>query len=361
MQADKKGSVNIRGAGIAGGGEYENISISGSGKITGDVRATQIKISGAGKIQGNVQADSLSASGAFKIEGDLEVKDIKCSGAGKIGGKIKTHILKASGALKVSGNITANEVEISGAGNFGEDVQAESFRCRGALSIAGLLNADKVELALGKTARIREIGGGEITIVHGSENSGLFSITLTIKSPILEAESIEGDDIYLENTHAKVVRGRRIKIGPQCQIASVDYSETLEIDPSAQVAAQNYVGEAPAQQSAQIHSLQPPEGWAKQHRSRYSACSIQLCGHEIQNPLARFIAAFLGILIAAVVIGGVVFLVLPMVGLFVALVLGGVALLLLLLAIGLPFLLAGAGLVELMKLPFRSLRWRSKG
>ncbi|MCL6576409.1 hypothetical protein [Kyrpidia sp.] len=38
-------------------------------------------------------------------------------------------------------------------------------------------------------------------------------------------ETIEGDDIYLENTRARVVRGTRVQIGPGCQIGLLEYSE----------------------------------------------------------------------------------------------------------------------------------------
>ncbi len=59
-----------------------------------------------------------------------------------------------------------------------------------------------------------------------------------------------------------------------------------------------------------------------------------------------------GLLIAGVVIGVVIFLVLPAVGLIVAVVLGGVAALLLLILLALPLLVLGAAVAE---------TWRRRG
>ncbi|MNR67595.1 hypothetical protein D3C85_1916860 [compost metagenome] len=46
---------------------------------------------------------------------------------------------------------------------------------------------------------------------------------------------IEGDDIYLENTRAKVVRGNQVVIGPGCEIDLVEYKVLLEKKKGANV------------------------------------------------------------------------------------------------------------------------------
>ena len=51
----------------------------------------------------------------------------------------------------------------------------------------------------------------------------------------LVADIIEGDDIYLENTHAKVVRGNNITLGPGCEIAFVEYKNDFKQDKEATV------------------------------------------------------------------------------------------------------------------------------
>jgi hypothetical protein len=51
----------------------------------------------------------------------------------------------------------------------------------------------------------------------------------------LEAQVIEGDDVHLEDTEARIVRGTRITIGCGCRIGTVEYRETYHADADAVV------------------------------------------------------------------------------------------------------------------------------
>ena len=51
----------------------------------------------------------------------------------------------------------------------------------------------------------------------------------------LTVDIIEGDDIYLENTHAKVVRGNNITLGPGCEIELVEYKNDFKQDKEAEI------------------------------------------------------------------------------------------------------------------------------
>ena len=42
----------------------------------------------------------------------------------------------------------------------------------------------------------------------------------------LTAETIEGDVVWLENTTAKVVRGKNVTVGPGCVVDLVEYAES---------------------------------------------------------------------------------------------------------------------------------------
>jgi hypothetical protein len=170
---------------------------------------------------------------------------------------------------------------------------------------------------------------------------------------------IEGDDVYLEGTHADVVRGRSVCIGPGSRIGNVEYSESLAIDPEAEVRQHTYTGSSDPAPSPTDGPVERPSGWEREAGgSGAPKCAITVFGRDVRNPVAKFLAAAFGVVIAAVVIGAVALIVLPAVGLIVALVLGGVALLLLLIAIGVPVLAVGAGLVELLRVPFGPARRR---
>ncbi|MGO0882214.1 hypothetical protein ACTPDI_05465 [Clostridioides difficile] len=49
----------------------------------------------------------------------------------------------------------------------------------------------------------------------------------------LLANVIEADEISLENSEVKIVRGKNIKIGKGCYIESLEYSESIDIDESS--------------------------------------------------------------------------------------------------------------------------------
>jgi hypothetical protein len=51
----------------------------------------------------------------------------------------------------------------------------------------------------------------------------------------LDTETIEGDDIYLEYTRVKVVRGSNVKIGKGCEIELVEYENNFQQDREAKV------------------------------------------------------------------------------------------------------------------------------
>jgi hypothetical protein len=48
-------------------------------------------------------------------------------------------------------------------------------------------------------------------------------------------DTIEGDDIYLEHTTAKVMRGDTVDIGDGCEIDLVEYRTDLKKTPDASV------------------------------------------------------------------------------------------------------------------------------
>ena len=121
------------------------------------------------------------------------------------------------------------------------DCEAESFDARGNFKIDGLLNAGTIDVELLRHCEAKEIGGENITVKKTRDSSGfkkLIKFFMSNHNDQLTAEVIEGDHLYLEYTHAKVVRGNTIEIGPGCVIKRIEYKTSLEVDESAKVGAQ---------------------------------------------------------------------------------------------------------------------------
>jgi len=235
QQNDKTASASISGAGKVSGGQYETVAISGAGKVDGDIQAREVRVSGAGKFAGSVQADVVRISGAGKIQGALEAGEAIFSGSAKVNGPVRAERLTASGACRFAAGLKGREVNLSGATRVTGDVEVESFRASGAFRVDGLVNAERVHIRLYARARVREIGGTSVVVER--KRMGFWGKVLSgiDQSPLLETDLIEADQVSLENTKAQTVRGARVRIGPGCEIDTVEYGESLEVDDAARV------------------------------------------------------------------------------------------------------------------------------
>lgn len=233
-------NVTISGAGRIEGGSYGTVKIAGSGKVVGDVTAEEFKSAGSAKVEGNLRAQRFEAAGSFKCEGDFEVEEGEAAGSFKVTGKVKAKELKLAGSAQAR-SITGGYLRAGGTLSVQENVEVETFRIIGAFEVGGLLSGDRVEVELEGRARAREIGGEKILVRAGQKNwggllSGALGLLFGRGSPKeLTVETIEGDEVELEATQAKLVRGGKVKIGPGCRIERVEYSESLEVAPGAVV------------------------------------------------------------------------------------------------------------------------------
>lgn len=249
MEFNKEVSdLKISGSGTAGGGKYQEVSISGSGKINGDVQCESFKISGSGKICGSLLADEFRISGYGTVEGNLKCKDGKISGSGKVCENVEAEEFKISGSGTVEGDFKGKDFTISGTGTIGgkvscdeikvsgimnahKSVEGENIDVSGAIKCVGMVNAEKITINLNGSSSIGEIGAREINVKEslGSGFLGWIAKAFGNNYGRLDVKVIEADDIYLENTDADVVRGARIIIGKGCKIGRVEYSESLKI------------------------------------------------------------------------------------------------------------------------------------
>lgn len=250
MDEVKRQDITINGAGTVGGGQYGDVTINGSGTLNGDIDCQSLTIHGAGTMNGALSAGTVSIHGAGTVQGDAVLTE-----------------LAVHGAATFHGSITAEAVEIHGALTAKEDCTTERFTAEGGFTIGGLLNADTIEIALHGNCRAREIGGSTIRVALAK--NGFSSLNKLFHALInhrygLTAETIEGDDIYLEQTTAKIVRGKRIVLGPGCEIEQLEYTESLEVADDARVMEQAKVGSAFQGRTANVGTDSPvveDTGW----------------------------------------------------------------------------------------------------
>ncbi len=251
-----KADLKIYGEGSSSGGKYNAVSIMGEGRIDGDVDCVKFKINGEGTLDGDLKAaNSVSIMGEGQLGGDVDCANLKIYGEGELGGNLKAaDTVNIKGEAEIKGSLKAKNVKIYGeieAGsemfadnakikgiiNTGGDCNAEMFTLEGGFTIDGLLNADILKINPYWPCKAHEIGGSEITVKKGGKLSflGLKNMVMAGENNQLTADVIEGDDIYLENTTAKVVRGNNVTIGSGCKIELVEYKENFKQDEKSEI------------------------------------------------------------------------------------------------------------------------------
>lgn len=231
-------NIRISGSGHIGGGAYDKVTISGSGKVTGDLECRELHVSGSANLQSNVKAGAISISGSGHIHGSASVETIRIAGSGHIDGDLivsqEAHI---SGSGKISGLFKAETASVSGTIHAGNGVECETFTVSGICQIEGLLNVGTLEIKCNGSSQTEDIGAETLTVKKGRRNPlKIFGISLFGgESGSLTAATIEANVIKLEVTRADVVRGGLVEIGEGCEIGRVEYTHNVIVSPQATV------------------------------------------------------------------------------------------------------------------------------
>jgi cytoskeletal protein CcmA (bactofilin family) len=213
------------------GGKYNKVTISELGGIKGDIECNYLETSGVSNIKGNVKAKIIEIFGPLDIKGNVECEEMRTEGTLHIRGNATAKKIKISGASDIRGNIRAEDVEILGYSDVKLDCEVENFVARGIFKIGGLLNAGNIDIHLEGPCSVREMGGEHIE-VRIKEHLGIVSKIISfasVRGCRLVTDTIEGDNIYLEGTIAKIVRGNNITIGAGCEIDLVEYKNELKV------------------------------------------------------------------------------------------------------------------------------------
>lgn len=229
--------MKISGSGHIPGGEYEHISISGSGKFLGIIKCKSFRGAGSTHCDDDIICqEGFTISGSGHLNGNLVAGDARCAGSLHANKNVETmSSAHFSGSCRISGKcISHGELKISGSLRVGSGIEAEDVHISGTVECGGLLNAEKLFMELEKgRSHVASIGGSLIEIKprprKGNNRDASAGIILEV------AEAIEGDDIRLTGVKADIVIGRMVLIGEGCKIGTVRYSERFEIDENAAV------------------------------------------------------------------------------------------------------------------------------
>lgn len=229
------GDIRVSGVGTVTTGRYGKVSVSGSATLIGDVECTDFKVSGSAEGDGTLKAQAVTVHGSLSYRGAADAGAVRVTGTARFGA-LKVDDVSSSGALSAA-SLSASTVKVQGYLNVAGDCEAERFVTQGAFTVGGLLNAGLVDVTLGDKCRAGEIGGESVVVRPYPMGALKRFVTSLVPSIVLrlEADSIEGDDVRLENTTAQAVRGTTVVIGPDCRIDLVEYSGSYSAAPDAKV------------------------------------------------------------------------------------------------------------------------------
>lgn len=224
--------VVISGSGVvAFDAPIEIFKCAGSGRVTSDLNAKQVRISGSCRIEGACDAQEFHSSGSSRVQGNLRAQEFHSSGSTRVAGDLRAQEIHSSGGLKVEGSILdTQELRTTGSLAVVGSVGVQEFTSKGSFRIGEGLTAQQVDVRLRGTCRVPFIRATHVDVRGGRRRGDL------------RVETVEGEDVYLEDTRANLVRGKEVRIGPYCSIGVVE-AEKLEVHETSTVKEQRRPGE----------------------------------------------------------------------------------------------------------------------
>ncbi|SDM46228.1 hypothetical protein SAMN04488137_0248 [Fictibacillus solisalsi] len=220
----KASNLMMNGSGSAAGGLYNKVRIMGEGIITDDIECNFFKTYGSSEASGNVKGGNLEIFGETEVKRNVQASNLKVYGTLSIGESAMVENTKIRGSVDVAGKFTGDKVDLKGSIAVKGDLEAEEFISSGLFEVSGLLNADVIDVKLRySTSQVQEMGGQTIRV----QKKGAF-LPFVKNEGFLEATVIEGDDVFLENTTADIVRGKIVRIGAGCEIQLVEYYDEFK-------------------------------------------------------------------------------------------------------------------------------------
>lgn len=221
--------MRVSGVGNIPAGEYDDISVSGVGKLDAPITCTSfscagvakgksilctglVKTSGNATFTENVQAQNVKASGLFSCDGDMTVEgEITCSGF-----------------IRIQENVQCKQLRVAGKLQSNADVKATTVTVNGSIHCAGQLTAENVDVEFDGGIKIGRICASKISVIRKKPNA------FFIKKAHVRSLT-KGEEVVLQHVHCPQVIGRNVTVGKGCRIDWVQYTDSIDIHPKAKV------------------------------------------------------------------------------------------------------------------------------
>lgn len=228
-------SLEVKSYELATGGNFEDVILTGMGKIKGDVEARVVENSGISSIAGGVKAESLMISGALTIDKEVELShNVNIKGSITCGKELKCNEILVQGSMTIKGDIKCKIANINGALSSKASFTGDEFKLTGQLDMYGNIRANIIDINFWEKSTFNEILGDTVNITtKHEEKKGLLS-KLKMKT-MLKCGEIKAKEVFIENVDCKLIVADKIIIGENCKVEKVEYTEKFEFDKSSEV------------------------------------------------------------------------------------------------------------------------------
>ncbi|MDR2736056.1 MAG: hypothetical protein LBB49_00655 [Gracilibacteraceae bacterium] len=235
QEAMKPHDIRIIGDSSIGTGPFGLVRVVGEANAREDMTCRELRVTGTVKAEQNLTCHNARIVGEVEIRGDCTMQSANITGNVRVGGNCTIQDASVTGEVKVAGDWQSATANVWGCLNVKGQCASEQIKVRGSLDVKGLLNFDQAEIVSGHPSKIQELGGRQIIVRKPKMPWKLWNNPF--RTVILEAQSIEADDIDIDYTTAAEVRGTRVKIGKHCSIGKIEYSESLTVEEGAEIGA----------------------------------------------------------------------------------------------------------------------------
>ncbi|AKG34123.1 hypothetical protein [Paenibacillus durus] len=190
------------------------LKVKGSLTKREDVRRTSVEVVGYLRVLGSMTTSKLKVLGDCSIRNQCQATQVENLGS------LRVHCLQA-GRVTSLGYLSVSKKAAAGC-----------FQAEGAVRIESLIASESIDIRLSSICRVGTMkAGGNITVRPFSRPFNFFMRPFLR----LRCESVQGVNVTLCQTEAKLVCGEEIIIGPGCTIQEVRYSKSLQTDPGSYV------------------------------------------------------------------------------------------------------------------------------
>jgi cytoskeletal protein CcmA (bactofilin family) len=224
------------------GGQFRDIAVMGRARFDGDVVCRAFSCMGEAQLRGSLQSRRTSVMGQTRVGGPADAGDFSVMGRMDCDAALRARRLSCMGELRVHGQVDAETVRVFGQLSVQGDCNVDDFHSRGTFDISGLLSVDNLRVRPYGPCRAGEIGGARIEVRRTGGFLDRVPLVGWVRTCMfgrrrsrLEVESVEGDDVFLEDTDARMVRGARVRIGRGCRVGTVEFRETCTREQDAEV------------------------------------------------------------------------------------------------------------------------------